>query len=400
MDRREYLRTIVAGSPTCLAGCFSTRSTPSPGLVTCRDGSTQTPADSTLGPVNGTWPAPHFDARNTGHDPDGTGPGNCPTTQWTFDVAATSELFLRAPVVADGTVFVGRESVYALDAASGDISWQTSAPRGLAGPLATADGTVYTANGNGVFALDATNGDATTLTTVSTDTLGAPTVVDETLYVGTDAGALVAVGLVDGLRWRTDLTGGGSDPPGLGGKPAVADDVVDAGSEDGTVHAVDAVTGEIRWQRSTPGTLWDAVVVGEDLVYAPDQTSVTAFRRSDGTEEWTLFDDGGYVTGSPALARGTLYVQAGPSLQEAQIRAVDAATGETRWARNVETPETSPVVIDDRVYFGAGSDLVALDTSGDRRWRVDPRDDIHAPAVVVDGVVYLTATGTSVLAVA
>jgi len=113
------------------------------------------------------------------------------TERWRAD---TSTLF-RAPLaVADGTVYAPtREewayssgsdgSLYAFDAASGDVQWQFTVAGGLSPPT-IADGTVYGCSNPGntggrLYAIDATDGTERWSFPVSAD---APTAADGTVY--------------------------------------------------------------------------------------------------------------------------------------------------------------------------------------------------------------------------
>jgi outer membrane protein assembly factor BamB len=101
--------------------------------------------------------------------------------------------------------------------------------------------------------------------------------------------------------------------------PAVGDARVYIGAIDGSVHAIDARTGKLRWIA--------------DLVH----------------EIWS----------SPALANGVLYIAT-----ESSLVALDAATGAALYSDDLDTggsaEMTSPAIADGRIYVGSGNSLMAF----------------------------------------
>ncbi|PSP54353.1 cell surface protein/ lipoprotein [Halobacteriales archaeon QS_1_67_19] len=168
------------------------------------------------------------------------------------------------PAVADGTVYVGKERLFALDAAAGRVRW-TADPGGTFGPPAVADGTVFVGsrqqgNAGAVFAYDAADGRE---------------------------------------RWRVET--------GKSGKSlAVADDTVYVASD--AVYALDAADGRERWRfDSNRYVLAAPAIAGDRLYLAGLLGTVRALDRDDGTEAW-LVETAGVVFSSPAVVDGTVYV--------------------------------------------------------------------------------------------
>lgn len=114
----------------------------------------------------------------------------------------------------------------------------------------------------------------------------------------------------------------------------------------------------------------------------------TGARTTDGPGEgsvvWEL-DTELDVRHEPAVAGGTVFVGTSglAGCCRPTFRAVDAATGEPIWSTAREDGFGFPVVHDDRVLVGAGSELLALDAgNGTELWSrsVDPIPGV-APAV-------------------
>lgn len=401
MDRRTYLSTLAGASATATAGCVGGRRKQRAGVVSCDETTKMPREESTLPSVEGSWPSPFFDERNTGHDPDGVGPSGCPESEWLFSATeADVDAFDDPPIVADGTVYAVNHDVFALDAATGEERWRTAEPPGTTSAPSVTDGTLYVANENGVFGVAPDGGRVRRLAATGSKVWEAPTVVEDTVYVGTETGDVIAVSRNGGTRWQKDVNSSDGDGTGIKGKVAVAHGAVYAGSRDESVHAFDASSGTELWSRPLDSSIWGAPTAGNDLVYVSEEYDLRAVAPEDGRTQWTLLDDG-FVVGSPALADETLYVQAGESLDAMKLVAVDATTGDVHWRRSIGRPEASPCVVDETVYLGAGSDLLAVNAAdGEVLWSMSPEADIHGPPAVVDGVVFLSATETGVFAVA
>lgn len=148
---------------------------------------------------------------------------------WTATLSLGEGWSLKGHVVAgDGQVFVsaldphvallsgdsewsGTERLFALEAASGAITWQWEPPRKTLSPPAYADGTLYVgewypdADTGRLHAVDATDGSIDWTYRTDAGAVLAPTVAGDTVYVG-QGEAVAAVARADGSRrWRVDV---------------------------------------------------------------------------------------------------------------------------------------------------------------------------------------------------
>jgi outer membrane protein assembly factor BamB len=125
------------------------------------------------------------------------------------------------------------------------------------------------------------------------------------------------------VRWTYD-TGGGVI------RPAVAGGTVYIASDDGTVTALDAATGRLRW------------------TYTP-----RSWISSELGTGWET-----YVVSGPAVAGGTVCISG-----DGTVFALDAATGRLRWTHTTaDAVASSPAVAGGTVYIGGQDGAVfALD---------------------------------------
>ncbi|WP_181449150.1 PQQ-binding-like beta-propeller repeat protein [Nonomuraea aridisoli] len=176
----------------------------------------------------------------------------------------------------------------------------------------------------------------------------------------TAGGGLHALDAVSGeVRWRSRITGLGQS------RPVVAGATVYAGDSAGTTYALNAATGTLLWsfraEGDQPAYRWDAAVA-DGLVYtAGADRTLYALDAATGRTRWRLPLGGGRHTG-PVAAGGTLYV----SDVGGTLYALDPATGTVRsrsWTGG--TVQTGPVVSDGFVYVGGSNgNLYARPTAG------------------------------------
>jgi serine/threonine protein kinase len=107
------------------------------------------------------------------------------------------------------------------------------------------------------------------------------------------------------------------------GPVAVAGGTVYVGTQDGSVHALDAATGKARWTCAT----------------------------------------GSAVDSSPTVAGGTVYLNSTDNSDK--VYALDATTGKARWTyTGASAFNGSPVVAGSTVYVGSGHEVYALSDGG------------------------------------
>ena len=175
--------------------------------------------------------------------------------------------------------------------------------------------------------------------------------------------------------------------------PSVGNDLANTrAADDATIAADDAADLAPAWQLDGIKGVTGTPIVDDGTVYVGDWTGhVRALDAATGDERWAHDLDSGYVGGSVALDDDHVVV----GTFDARIVALDRATGEEAWATDVaEYPKSvvfgSPVVADGLVVAGIGSfevfvpsdpatfrgTVVALDAaSGELAWRFHVTDE-------------------------
>ncbi len=254
------------------------------------------------------------------------------------------------PVVEDGTVYFGAYDgkVYAIEAESGADVWNYDTDSSIAGGVA---------------------------------------VVGDTLFVGTSDGELHAIDVTSGLSkqgfpFHTEEK--------IWATPVVRDGIVYFGSLDHKLYAVDAVTGESKWDFETGGGIASTSLLVDGVIYVGSFDSrFYAIDAGNGEEKWA-FDQAGNWFWSEALYKESVIYAC--SLDH-HVYAIDAVSGEMAWSEPFDAGDqikSSPVIVGDVLIVVSNDGKVYgidLDT-GEEKW---PQFDIEATVLAS-----LCASGTTV----
>ncbi|WP_332897185.1 outer membrane protein assembly factor BamB family protein [Haladaptatus sp. CMSO5] len=309
-----------------------------------------------------------------------------------------------AVLVRDGTAYaISGATVYALDAATGDVQWSVEGDdTNFLSTLAFGGETLYAAGGQTIVALG-TDG-TTQWQSAAPDGVDANTLAadDTHLYLTMAAGAaptsdtVWALSQADGsVVWETQVAADFEDSkPNNLSPPAVANGTVYVASEDttdpnqndsedddervGAVHALSAETGAEQWQFVTAAKLVGKPAVTDGTIYVGGQYTTmaavesereagyfehgsdyvdTAYARpvvyalntDDGSEQWSYgIDDGGanYFALSTVPANEHLYVQ----VSGTRTPPYGAVGGVYALASSESVPGPEHTLVDDSPY--------------------------------------------------
>ena len=264
---------------------------------------------------------------------------------------------------------------------------------------------------------------------------GTPAVANGDVYVGAYDGALYAFDLATGdRRWRTKLGDAiGSSPVYYNGHCYIA---VEYAEPSGSVAAVDAASGEVRWIDHWPtdhphstlaiardagrliagandgvcyawsfpgldrawtfetgGPIKGPIAVVDGLaVFGSWDHRVYALAVADGREVWSFAADADVMSG-PAVAHGRVYVGS----HDTRVYALDAATGGERWRFDTDGWLIGSVTATpDHVLAGSyDARLYAVDAaSGEEAWHATGQGQATSAALVTENAVYYAERAT------
>lgn len=386
-----------------------------------------------------TVPMRGGDASRTGNQP-GPAPAGEPTERWRAPTGWHSTV---QPVVARGLVYFGGFSLgertpllEAVDATTGGIRWQTTAPVAWAEfPDAPALGgdvlfAPVQAPVAGVMAVAAGTGQPLWFAPFGFTSVTAPAIDTDTVYVAgwgvrnaRDREQNDTAGVVFALDQRTGRERWRFLAPTRFGAVAIGRESVFVPSDHG-LYALDRATGRKRWQaRFSTGSGETPTVVGDIVAFTGSEitsgkTGVFALDAKTGALRWRV--DLPAVAGSragSAASADTLYVSWWEPLPDRPgsglptLRAYDLQSGKERWVYRPEigtlaTGEavvgsiSEPVIVGPTLLFGVVmraptgevaaelDGIYAIDNgSGDLLWHAAGTPIRSAP-VVIDGTIY------------
>ena len=215
-------------------------------------------------------------------------------------------------------------------------------------------------------------------------------VVGGRVYVGTHAGTVICIDLLDGTRkWQAEV----GDV--ISAAPLVHDGTVYVGDESGWLRALDAETGEERWSYKANAMIMSAATpAGDAILFGSYDFILYCLDAETGEERWTL-RTGNYVHASPCVA-GDRVVVAGC---DGKVRMIDLETGEQ--TAELDTRDNfagSAAYKDGHVYLGDMGGTRRAVRTADMTVAWEKADDVGSyyasAAVQGDRVVFASQAGT------
>lgn len=288
------------------------------------------------------------------------------------------------PLVVDDEIWVG--------SAGGQALWRVSRRNGnLLGsfpamgsvqsePVVDAGSVWFTDSAGFTWCYDRASGAERWRHQSGAPVLVAPTVKDGTVFVANVEDLVVALNADTGeLLWRyqhrkdplrtDDLTLFAAPPP-----LRVGDDLV-VGFSDGSVVALDAARGDVRWERQVGEGRYPDIVAGvsawgNDLFASGYFVPLVAIDRRSQNVRWRM--DAGAANAALVVEETRMPLLAHPGT-DGQLRGVAALTGALLWTWNSDTGSalTTPVYTPAGLLVGASTGgLYLIDPeTGRERWR-------------------------------
>lgn len=281
-----------------------------------------------------------------------------------------------APVAfsAEKTLLVGNSATkshnfFNIDPQTGNILWSFDAAKNtwIAEALVIGD-TVYAASGDGnVYMIDAKTGSVIgSPITISEHQLWVTPVTDgkQVFYVNMEH-QVISLGLDGKENWKQTLD------TSILSAPLVQDGVLFVGTLSGKMYALDAATGEIKWNNQLEGNIWGTPASdGTNLFIGTVSAKVGKFYSlaiANGAINWTRDEDGSIIAGPVYHDGQVLY---GTEIGKLQALGVD---GTPKWQAIIENAHfyNKPLVVGDSIVMApmnAEFIMVAYDLTGAQRW--------------------------------
>ena len=262
------------------------------------------------------------------------------------------------------------------------------------------DGVIYIGTYEGtVYAVNDTGGDRWKYDTDSA-IVGSVALAGDTLFVGLSSGELLA------MDTNTQKPKNGFGPFKAGDKiwstPVVEGDTVYVSSLDHKLYALDAETGEQRWEQpfeADGGIAATLLISGGTIYIGSFDKCLYALDAETGEpkEGFETFEAGDWFWSRPLLAEGVLYIGS----LDGNLYALDAESGAELWRFPTDGPIRSwPVIVEGKVLAVGSEDghVYGVDPiSGLQEWVFDtsinkgvPRKAVRTPLHAEDGIIYVS----------
>lgn len=321
----------------------------------------------------------------------------------------TTTNWVSPPNVLGDFLYMGDSTrFYSINRKTGSVNWNASFGGGGYSQPTILDGTLYISSSNEtLYAVDAASGlvkwsfSEPSSDTTNRNNFTNPTVVNGVVYAGSANQYVYAIDAATGsLKWRFFNTYG----RGAGyftSNPSVVDGTLYIGDAIGNFFALNALDGSVKWIYNTNNGSSSSPTVRNGIVYFGDMYAgaVHAVDAATGTVKWR-YDLGLRFNTSPTVSDGMLYI-AGSMHNGGTLYALDAMTGVVKWtyAHSNNFDDSSPVYYNGSVYIGSYASVLAVNArNGTLKWKFttfNMHEDVNVGPCIVDEQNTVYVPGTS-----
>ena len=252
------------------------------------------------------------------------------------------------------------------------------------------EGIAYVADYDGeIFAIDIEDGTEAWRTPVETDgsIIGNPVIFEDQLIVASGK-KLYSINLADGeFGWSSPFKADGE----IWSNPVVSDGKVYFGTLKHKLYAVDAVSGQLFWEKGFSGSVASTpLIVGGTIYIGTFESKFYALDAQTGAEKWDEpFEASDWFWTTAAYKDRVVYVG---SLDH-NVYAIDAVTGKAKWSQPFETEgpiRSAAVIVGDVLLVAAktgNGPVYGINIETGHAWQLD-LGRIYADPLVDGTTVY------------
>lgn len=318
---------------------------------------------------------------------------------WEHDI--TSVMGSGSPVVIDSTVFVAnlRGELYGINARTGKrLGWVSVGEAIQGSPIIEGD-VAYIAAANtkeSLIAFDLLQGKVLWKQEFG-DIEVTPLLYRGKLYFGNTAGFFFCVDRLKGeLDWKFKLPEN-TKRKGIRSTATAYDSVVIFGTEDGSMYALNAANGILRWSYNTGAPIFAAAAVNDGVVYCGNMDgNLYALNASNGAVVWK-FNAGSSLYATPSFSGNMLLI----GTTGGKLFGLNLTDGSRVWATDLNSVVNSSAVISGTfAYVGTlKKELVAIKIDdGTVVWRQTLQGRVKTSPAIAQGKVIVATDDKMILA--
>lgn len=333
---------------------------------------------------------------------------------WSYTVGGSDD----PPSYSDSRLYHAADSIYCLDALSGDLIWSFGEANGDGSTPCVFQGMVLVGKHvdwvqkiSQIYCLDKEDGQLLWDRVLEGAIVSCTAASSGVFYVPTYYGPLYALDALTGdILWTNSTSATGY----WDSSPVIIDDKLFIGSDDGSVYCFDTDTGSVIWEfplpgsthvTATPAVFENTIIVGSEGVLGVTPGVVSALNMSDGSTIWSIDNS---IHGSFGVSDGVVFWGSCTNPYFA-IFAAEASTGNIIWEYDPNPGpwglQSTPSITDGIMYYAStDSNLYAFGTGLKYTYRDDFFADFGANELIVaaydEGVavaadtINFTVTGT------
>ncbi|MES2459569.1 MAG: PQQ-binding-like beta-propeller repeat protein, partial [Armatimonadota bacterium] len=232
-------------------------------------------------------------------------------TRWQFKTGGS---LFSVPLVDNGTVFIGSGDhfIYALDARTGKPRWKRETGGSvLAGAAKAGDVVCITSTDRKIYGLDSTSGTVRWTQQVESLYQSAAITDGTRFYLGGWDNKFRCLDAKTGTPIWTNTFGRSFYYAPAIGSPTLGDGKVFVTSNDGLLHAMDAVSGKVLWETEAMSLGYSGPLFQNGKIYNASLTGtglVRAFDAETGAKQWETPTGSVIYDSSCAAVNGTVFV--------------------------------------------------------------------------------------------
>ena len=265
-----------------------------------------------------------------------------PLIQQDLLIAATFDSWVKE------TAFLGKNSVFALNAKTGEQIWSFKIDGDIFSSPCIAQGMIIVGSmNNNVWAIDI-KGHLKWVFETQGEIWSSPSFNGEQIFIGSDDGFLYCLNLDGKIQWRTKLNGKiRSSSPCLS-----YDNRIFIGTHSGTLYCLNQSDGTIRWNKQIAKPILSSAAVLKDKVFfASSDKKIYCSNYNTGSKIWE-FETGDRIWSSPAITEDDEVLFFG-SL-DSHIYGLDISTGNQIWKfPTLDIIDSSPCIANNMLFIGA-----------------------------------------------
>lgn len=208
---------------------------------------------------------------------------------------------------------------------------------------------------------------------------------DGTFYIGSRDRSLYALNAATGeVKWEYNAGGR------IGADVTAAGDVIVAADLDGRLHAVERDTGARIWTTESTSAIWGKVSANENAAFAANiDGNVIAVNLDDGSPLWT-YETGGAIYGGPFAVGESIFFAS----NDDWVYSINSETGELKWRTEIRgNGKVNALLPGGLVIVGSWDDRIyAMDSStGANVWNFWAGDSIVYGSAASENAVFFGA---------